>query len=253
MKTILQIVVSVLGLASASTWASPALAIDGLTANGAITTDYIFRGITQSAKRPAVQGGLDYSIADSDFAVGTWVSSIDFGDDTNLEWDLFANYNFSLGPLGASIGVIGYVFPYSGIAGPYDFVELNVGTDYNFGIFAWSAKAFWAPSLPTSYVTLRNGYHPHSEYFLTTGVSVPVAPWLAVGGNLGYQGFSSGKPIGIADDSYTVWDIGATVTVDKYSLDLRYTDTSKHTLASYLDRQFATGPFYVATFSFTFP
>ena len=94
MKTILRIAASVLSLASASTWTSPALAIDGLAANGAITTDYVFRGITQSAKRPAVQAGLDYRLVDSGFAVGTWVSSIDFGDGSNLEWDLFADYNF---------------------------------------------------------------------------------------------------------------------------------------------------------------
>jgi uncharacterized protein (TIGR02001 family) len=252
MKMILRIAASVWGAAAASTWASPALATEGLTANGAITTDYIFRGITQSAKRPALQAGLDYSIPDSNFAAGTWVSSINFGDDTNLEWDIFANYKFSLGALGASAGVVGYVYPYSGNGGPYDFAELTAGTDYDFGIFAWSAKAFWAPALPRSFVTLRNGYHPHSEYFLTTGVSVPVDPWLALSGNFGFQHFSHG-PTGIPNDAYMVWDIGATVTVDKYSLDLRYTDTDKHTFASYLDRQFATGPFYVATLSFKFP
>ena len=171
MKGILPIAAGVLSLASA--WTSPALAIDGLTANGAVATDYVFRGITQSAKRPAVQGGLDYSFGDSGFAAGTWVSSIDFGDNTNLEWDIFANYNFDLGPVGASMGVVGYVFPYSGIGGPYDFVEPNLGLEYDFGIFAWSARAFWAPSLPASYVTVRNGYHPDSEYFLTAGVSAP--------------------------------------------------------------------------------
>jgi uncharacterized protein (TIGR02001 family) len=251
MKGILPIAAGVLSLASA--WTSPALAIDGLTANGAVATDYVFRGITQSAKRPAVQGGLDYSFGDSGFAAGTWVSSIDFGDNTNLEWDIFANYNFDLGPVGASMGVVGYVFPYSGIGGPYDFVEPNLGLEYDFGIFAWSARAFWAPSLPASYVTVRNGYHPDSEYFLTAGVSAPVVPWLAVGGNFGYQGLSDGKPPGVPDDSYTVWDIGATVTVDNFSLDLRYIDTSKHTFANYLDPQFATGPFYVATFGFKFP
>ena len=253
MRPILRLVICLLSAVWASTWASPALAIDGLTANGAITTNYVFRGITQSAKRLAVQGGLDYDVVDSGFVVRTWVSSIDFGDDTNFEWDLSAKYGFSLGPVAVSVGVIGYVYPYSGNAGPYDFAELNGGLDYDFGIFAWSAKVFWAPSLPAGFVTIRNGYNPDSEYFLTTGVSVPVVSWLAVSGNLGYQDVSDGKPIGIGDDSYTVWDIGATVTVENYSLDLRYIDTGKHTLASYLDAQFATGSFYVATLGFTFP
>jgi uncharacterized protein (TIGR02001 family) len=224
-----------------------------LTANAAITTDYIFRGITQSAKRPAVQGGLDYAVPDTGFAVGTWFSSIDFGDETNLEWDIYGNYNFNLGPLGASVGVYGYVYPYAGHGGPYDVFEINAGLNHDFGFLAWSAKASWAPGLPSGYLTIRNGYNPDSEYYLTTGVSIPLVPWLAVSGNLGYQGYSGGQPKGISNDSYAEWDLGATITLDKYSLDLRYIDTSKHTFSSYKAPFFATGPFYVATFSFKFP
>ncbi len=76
------------------------------------------------------------------------------------------------------------------------------------------------------------------------------------------SGYSSGgKPKGISDDSYTEWDIGATFTYDKYSLDLRYIDTSKHilpaikaaTIAGVGAPAFDTGPLYSATFKFTFP
>ncbi len=227
-----------------------------LTANAAITTDYIFRGITQSAKRPAVQGGLDYAVPDTGFAVGTWVSSIDFGDHTPLEWDLYANYNFTLGSVGASVGVYGYVYPYHGHGnlGPYSWVEPNIGLSHDFGIFAWSAKAFWAPSVPKGYLTIRNQYNPDSEYYLTTGLSIPVMPWLALSGNVGYEGYSGGRPTGVSDDSIRrMGSLGATITIDKYSLDLRYIDTSKHTFSSYTAPYFATGPFYVATFSFKFP
>ena len=127
-------------------------------------------------------------------------------------------------------------------------------------MFASSAKAFWAPSVPNGYLTIRNQYNPDSSWYLTTGASVPVAPWLAFSGNVGYQGYS-GKPAGTPDDSYTEWDIGATITIDKYSLDLRYIDTSRHiqpaikaaTIAAVGAPAFDTGPFYVATFKFAFP
>jgi uncharacterized protein (TIGR02001 family) len=107
MRKTLQISTAALGLAAGAAWTTPALAIDGLTANADITSNYIFRGITQSANRPAVQGGLDYTVPGTGFAIGTWVSSIDFGDHTPIEWDLYANYNFALGPVNASVGVIG--------------------------------------------------------------------------------------------------------------------------------------------------
>ena len=72
---------------------------------------------------------------------------------------------------------------------------------------------------------------------------------------------TGGKPKGISDDSYTEWDIGATFTYDKYSLDLRYIDTSRHilpalkaaTISAVGAPAFDTGPFYVATFKFAFP
>ena len=253
MRKTLPIVLGIAGLASVA--ATPASAIDGLTANAGFTTNYVFRGITQSAKRPAVQGGLDYAVPDTGFAVGTWVSSIDFGDDTPFEWDLYGNYNFPLGPVNASVGVIGYVYAWDGNFGPYSWVELNAGVSHDFGAFAWSAKGFWAPSVPNGYLTIRTPYNPDSSYWLTTVVSIPVAPWFSLSGNLGYQGYSGGRPAGVSDNDYVEWDIGGTITIDKYSLDLRYIDTSKHASPAItsLGPWFDTGPFVVATFSFKFP
>jgi uncharacterized protein (TIGR02001 family) len=253
MKKMLQILLGAAGLASVA--ASPALAVDNLTANAAFTTDYVFRGISQSAKRPAVSAGLDYAFGDSGFAVGTWVSSINFGDDTPMEWDIYGNYNFTLGPLGASVGLIGYVYPDAGRFGPYDLLEIDAGLSHDFGILSWSGKINYGPSYPNGDLTIRNAYNPKSEYYVTTGIAVPVLDFLAVSGNVSYEGYSGDKPAGLPDDSYTEWDIGATVTVDKYSLDLRYIDTSKHAgpgITSF-GPYFNTGPFYVATFSFKFP
>jgi len=222
---------------------SPAFA-DGLTANGQFTTNYVLRGISQTATRPAVQGGLDYDTGVG-LTIGTWVSSLDFGDDTNLEWDLYGAYNFTLGPMMASIGGIGYTYPYAGHFGPYEYFEFTGTLAYDFGFAAWSAKGYYSPSdLPTGFLDIK-GVHPNKEYWLTTGVSVPVVSWLSVSGNVGYEGYD-----GSATTDYTEWDLGVTLTYDKYALDLRYIDTSEHASFS---PQFATGPFYVATFTFKFP
>src|SRR6185312_12896341 len=50
----------------------PACAVTG---NVALTSDYIFRGLTQTWDRPAVQGGTDLSLANG-FATGAWASNI---------------------------------------------------------------------------------------------------------------------------------------------------------------------------------
>jgi uncharacterized protein (TIGR02001 family) len=40
-----------------------------------LASDYVFRGISQSQRQPAIQGGFDYSHA-SGFYVGTWASNV---------------------------------------------------------------------------------------------------------------------------------------------------------------------------------
>ena len=61
------------------------LASAGVTANAAelsatvtATTDYDFRGITQTAQDPAIQGSVDLA-TDPGFYAGVWASNVDFG------------------------------------------------------------------------------------------------------------------------------------------------------------------------------
>jgi uncharacterized protein (TIGR02001 family) len=223
--------------------AEPAMSA-GLTANGQFTTNYVLRGISQSSNRPALQGGLDYDTGVG-ITVGTWVSSLDYGDDSPMEWDLYAAYNFELGPVSASVGGIGYIYPYAGNFGPYDYFEFTGTLGHDFGFANWTAKFFYDPfDLPAGFFDIQ-GVHPTNEYFLQTGVSVPLADWISVSGNVGYEGYDAA-----INSNYTEWDFGVTLTYDKYALDLRYTDTSEH---APFGPAFSTGPFYVATFTFRFP
>src|SRR5262245_47643526 len=68
-----------------------------LSANIALTSDYIFRGISQTSANPAVQGGFDATWGI--FWAGIWASNVDFGgsgvgpfghDIANLEIDYYA-------------------------------------------------------------------------------------------------------------------------------------------------------------------
>ena len=56
-------------------------------------SDYDFRGFSQSAKDPALQGSADYAFGDSGFSVGAWASNVDFSPaDGDIELDVYANY-----------------------------------------------------------------------------------------------------------------------------------------------------------------
>ncbi len=76
--------------------------------NLALTTDYVFRGVTQTAGKAALQGGYDITHA-SGLSAGVWASNVTDALG-GLEIDLYANYAFKLGALDFSVGYIDYTY-----------------------------------------------------------------------------------------------------------------------------------------------
>ena len=69
--------------------------------NVGLYSQYIFRGLTQTARRPALQGGVDYSHS-SGVYLGTWGSNINWLTDGgnwhsgSLEWDIYGGFRNTL-------------------------------------------------------------------------------------------------------------------------------------------------------------
>ncbi len=110
---------SLLSLAVASVVATPLMAsADGfgtISANMALTTDYMFRGLSQTDNKGAVQGGFDWA-HDSGIYAGIWASNVDFDGETssgrawseNLEIDTYAGFANEIGDTGIGYDV-GYL------------------------------------------------------------------------------------------------------------------------------------------------
>ncbi len=84
-----------------------------VTGNLAVTSDYLFRGLTQSWGRPAIQGGADYA-SPNGFAAGFWGSSISERSYPGgaMELDLYASYGRAITPDWSwRVGLYGYVYP----------------------------------------------------------------------------------------------------------------------------------------------
>ncbi len=84
-----------------------------ITGNIALTSDYVFRGLTQTWGGPTIQGGADLTVTNG-FAAGFWASSI--SDKTYpgaaLELDLYANYGAQINDDWSwRAGLYGYVYP----------------------------------------------------------------------------------------------------------------------------------------------
>ena len=98
-------------LAAASSIAVQAADAPAFTTTGNLsyTSDYVFRGITQTGGHTALQGGFDVAHT-SGFTAGVWASNVNWTNAT-LEVDLYANYGFSLSKdFSASVGYIAYVY-----------------------------------------------------------------------------------------------------------------------------------------------
>lgn len=110
--------IAVLALAATLAFGVPAFAHaqdGGLSFNLGATSDYRYRGISQSRLRPVLQGGVDYALP-AGFYVGAWASSIrwieDAGGDAQAEVDLYGGYKTTLGKdWGVDVGVLAYRYP----------------------------------------------------------------------------------------------------------------------------------------------
>ncbi|MCK4675290.1 MAG: TorF family putative porin, partial [Gammaproteobacteria bacterium] len=81
-----------------------------LSANAAIYSNYIWRGVTQTLDQSAGQGGIDWG-HDSGVYVGTWVSNVNYGVFDGYEMDVYAGFSGEAGSFGYDLGAITYQYP----------------------------------------------------------------------------------------------------------------------------------------------
>jgi len=214
MNNKLPILFGAVGLALAT--ATPAISAP-LSANAAVTTNYVFRGVSQSGGQAAAQAGLDYDAGAvlPGLSVGTWVSSINFGDDTPLEWDLYGSYTGTIvDKFNWSVGVITYNYPNAPHGVNYNWYEGWGGLSYDFGFAQVAGKIFYAPD----YQNLSN-----SEWYYTGGVTIPIVSWLALSANVGRTELD--HAVGTYIKSYTDWNVSLAATFDAYTLTVGYAAT----------------------------
>ena len=124
-------------LAGSAMAATPAFADEAdppsdftITGNAALVSDYRFRGLSQSAGDPAIQGSININHS-SGFYVGTWASSIEFKNlgpipDSvygNLEIDVYGGWTGTVGgAITADVGLLYYIYP-GGKVGKAEFFE----------------------------------------------------------------------------------------------------------------------------------
>jgi uncharacterized protein (TIGR02001 family) len=216
-----------------------------LTGNAGIYSQYIFRGLTQTNKDPAFQGGLDYSHS-SGFYAGTWMSNVswlrDFGGYNgggSLEMDFYGGYKGTFGgDFGFDVGLLQYYYPGDVIPGGTKADTLEM-----YGALSWkwiSAKYSYSLDNKTFGVADSRG-----TWYLDLTGTFPVTDKLSVFAHYGKQKFEGGGAV--SNDSlasYEDYKIGASYTLPKdFTLGAYYTDTKMDALQEAFYTPLATNRF----------
>jgi uncharacterized protein (TIGR02001 family) len=194
------------------------LTFAAITANAEITgtigavSDYDFRGVSLSAKDPALQGSIDYA-NDSGFYAGVWGSNIDYGDfyDGDIEVDLYVGFANQINDeLGYDVGLVYYTYPGSdgsaNKAAIEDYPELYAGLTYN-----WLEVKQW-------YTNDYGGSEDDAFYTEANGTFELPANF-SLGVHLGYNYGDAFEP-----DEYLDYSIGVGYTLSHFDLGLKYVD-----------------------------
>lgn len=230
LKIALAAAVGSLALAGAAQAQDEAAPPFKLAFNIGANTDYVFRGVSQTDEDPSVFGGVDATIGSIGYA-GVWVSNVDFGNGTDLEFDLYAGIKPAVGAVTFDLAVIYY---------GYTDQPANSNEDY------WEFKG--AASVAAGPATLGAAVYYSPEFFGKTGdatyfevnAAVPLGESkFTVSGALGYQQLEG--PL-----DYTTWNVGVGYALtDNIGLDVRYHDTDAHELGKIFDSRVVGGVKFV--------
>ncbi|THF70781.1 MAG: hypothetical protein E8F57_02330 [Methylophaga nitratireducenticrescens] len=186
------------------------------SASIALSSDYVWRGYSQSDNKPAISGSVDYSHI-SGFYAGTWASNVDFminDDDAHLEMDIYAGYagEFHNNGIAYDVGVLRYIYP---------------GTDGGNWNEVYGSLSYHYFSLGISHSGDVYGSGEKGTYY-NLGVNYPLPEGINLGLGLGYYDydrdvFGSGNP-----DSATNYLVGLSKDFAGFELNLSYSNTNSN-------------------------
>lgn len=219
-----------------------------LAGNVGLFSQYIFRGLTQTNRDPALQGGFDYSHSSGLYA-GTWASNISwlkenfssaagtagqYDSGGSLEWDFYGGFKNTFGDSDFTydLGLLYYWYPGSVASGCFYGVEdcPHGNTLEVYGALGWKwiiAKYSYSIDDHTFGVPDSSG-----TYYLDLAADLPLgSTGLTLNLHWGSQQYD-GQPVGqaLSNDelfSYEDWKVGLSYKLPRdFVIGAYYTDTN---------------------------
>lgn len=199
-------------IAAAGLLAGSGMAMAEVTFSGnvGITSNYIFRGVSQTDNAPAIQGGFDVEHSSGLYA-GIWGSNVDsdFYSGAEAEFDLYAGYGGEFaGGIGYDIGYLAYRYPDTTF-NANDTEEVYGSLSYDFG-----------PAAVTVGLAYSDDWFGTDESLYTSlDVDIPLAYDFSLGLHYGVEDFDQ-------LDDYDEWKVSLGKSYGGFDFALDYTDTN---------------------------
>jgi uncharacterized protein (TIGR02001 family) len=222
-------ILAAVGLLGAATVANA-----GVSSTWTLTNDYDFRGITQSAKDPAVQGSIDYA-ADGGWYIGAWGSNVDFGpgSDSDIELDLYSGFaGESEGGLGYDVGLVYYTYPSESDLNYFE-IYGSISKDWFKGK-VWYSNAFGGDAAENGFRDSL-GNKDAAAFYVEGNATFPLPQNFSILLHAGYSAGdywdNSARVVNLEegtnhDGEYFDYSVGVGYTINNFNLALKYVDTS---------------------------
>ena len=216
------------------------------TANVALTTNYMFRGVSQTGNGPAVQGGFDYSYKPLGLYAGVWASNVDSSsatgyyvvpgsnppvvttednpagaelvplsaagyDGASMELDLKLGWAQTFDKLGVDLGYLRYEYPMTN-------TEANNTNEYHLALSY--DLTYLTPKVVVNYSDDFYGYGSAWYYDLT--VAVPLPYDFSLTGHYGWTVYDDDDAL-----NYDDYSVGIATTYAGVGFALSWIDRSK--------------------------
>jgi uncharacterized protein (TIGR02001 family) len=213
--------------ALATAFALPALAEDSpVSSNVSLTTNYLYRGVSQTGNKPAIQGGFDYANPSGLYA-GVWGSSISWISDAGggaagggvghagTELDTYLGFSSSFaGDFTYDVGFLRYNYP-----GEYN-GNLSADTNEIYGKIGYKWVSF---KYSNSLTDLFGVADTKGSTYLDLSASYDIeGPGISVGAHYGKQKYGGS---GCSGCDYADYNVSVSKDFSGYGVGLMYSKT----------------------------
>lgn len=189
--------------------------------NAGVATDYVFRGIDQTTSWSEGEAFAGADVSGGPFYAGAWVSNTGPHVSQFFEYDLYAGWKPTLGPVAFDLGVIyyGYTDTDDTLADESELsnYELKVAGSIAAGGVTWGGAVYYTPN----YGGDLDGLDDNGGLYYEVSGAYTFSNTATLTGAIGAVDVDD-----YAIDSYSTWNVGVTYPVTEHlSLDARYIGT----------------------------